>query len=104
MTAEALAIAAEHLANNRRSIVRLVALSTAKAIARGRVPHLATDIEAALLHDLRVYPWDDGVEIAWRAHCGQPGRDLERLPWCPGTPLPDHAQFATCTASAPLQD
>lgn len=99
---EAFALAAEHLKSSRRSVVRVVDLRRAKAIARGLVGYPAANVEAALLDDLGVRLGDPGVEIVWRAHVGQPGDSVARLTWCPGTMLPDRTLFVSCTASAPL--
>ena len=101
-TAEAYALAVEHLKSSRRSVVRVVDLHRAKAIARGLVPYVADQVEASLLDDLNRRRDDADVEIVWRAHVGQPGESVARLTWCPGTVLPDRTLFVSCTASAPL--
>lgn len=103
-TAAALAAAAEQLRANRRSVSCALDLNTARAIARGRVPYLASNIELALLDEVGANADTvDDVEITWTAHAGQPPGMIERLPWCPGTPLPDQTLFVSCTVSAPLQ-
>ena len=104
---EALALAADHLATSRRSVVRVINLHVARALARGHTPWLRDTIETGM-HDLIDRPvGDPDVEIVWTAHCdqtgGQPPRQITRLTWCPGEPLPDHTLFLSCTASAPLQ-
>lgn len=98
-TAAALAVAAEQLRADRRSAVREIHLSLARAIARGRMPCLAAGVEETLLRELGASPGED-VEVTWTAHLGQ----SERVPWSPGTPLPDHALFVSCSVSAPLQE
>lgn len=72
-------------------------LHAARAIARGRVPHLHRDIEDTLRAQL------DGeqVEITWTVPARQPTGSIERLTWQPGTPLPNHTLHATCTATTP---
>jgi len=103
MTTEVFTLAAEALASGRRSVTRLVSLSQAKAIARGLVPYLALNIEAALFDDLGVTIHNlEVVDVTWHAHTGHPAEPLQRVPWQPGTPLPDSTLFATCTVSAPL--
>lgn len=103
-TAAALALVAEQQLAGRRAAVREIDLDTARAIARGRVPYIASDIETSLLDEVEVnIDTIEDVEITWTAHTGQPPGMIERLPWYPGTPLPDQTQFASCTVSAPLQ-
>jgi hypothetical protein len=101
MTADALAHAAHHLASSRKSATRIANDHTARAIARGRCTWLVADIEASLLDDLGVRRDTPGVQIDWRAYAGQPG-ELARRDWSPGTPLPEHTAFVSCTVSAPL--
>lgn len=98
------ATASRRSATARRSATRIVDIHAARAIARGRLPYLAAQVEAGLLDDLHLGRDAERVEITWTAHTGQPPEPAERLTWQPGTPLPDHTQFASCTVSAPLQD
>lgn len=54
---------------------------------------------------------DAGVRIEWAAHrcdatvtgpmptLGQPSGPIERLPWRPGTALPDRASWVSCTVT-----
>ena len=101
---EALALAAHHLTSSRRSVVRVIDLHTARAIARGRVPYLARNIEAALLDSIGIRLAEaDDAEITWAAHARATTGTVERHSWCPGEPLPDHTAHVTCTATAPLQ-
>lgn len=99
---EAFAMATAHLASSRRSVIRVVNGPLAQALARGLVPHVAMSIEAGLRDDLGRLDGDPAVEIVWTAHAGQPHVAIERLSWCPGTPLPDQTLFVSCMASAPL--
>lgn len=84
-----------------------------QALARGRVPWLAGQIEARLRDMLGVRRSDQRVIVEWQAHwrqdgtsptvthpvAGQPPAVDERLAWCPGTPLPPRASYATCTVT-----
>lgn len=77
---------------------------TLSMAARGT--RIVAEIEDRCLGTLDVARNTPGVVIEWEVHirppnAGQPTGSIQRLPWQPGTPLPQWTYLAQCRVTRP---
>jgi hypothetical protein len=102
MIGDAYTLAAQAAADSRKSASRVLSGDTMRELTR-RADTVEL-LEQTALDSIRSHRDDPNVTIVWRAHTGQPTGHTERHTWYPGTPLPHHTLYITCTVTAPLQD